>query len=216
MPLFEHFGVLMTNKAPFCALLRLTRTVFSWLLKKAFLMALWTKASICDKACPERSRMGSLYKQILPRTPNRPKQNQCNVRNLRLKNSCLCVAKKSAKSAKSASKKSMQSVVRNPCNLRNPWLINDLRLRILTYEKINLFLQNEPKFRKSQINVSTVITTNYEQRTMNYEIKNEPKTNPNEPKTNPNKPNTNPISVFNHVKLRNLQCHPEYEIHYPL
>ncbi len=42
-------------------------------------------------------------------------------------------------------------------------------------------MQNEPNFRKSQMNVNTVITMNYEQLTMNYEIKNEPKTNPNEP-----------------------------------
>ncbi len=34
-----------------------------------------------------------------------------------------------------------------PQNRRNLWLINDLRLRKITYEKINLFLQNEPNFR---------------------------------------------------------------------
>ena len=37
------------------------------------------------------------------------------------------------------------------------------------------FMQNKPNFRKSQVNVSAVITMNYEQRTMNYEVKNEPK-----------------------------------------
>ena len=44
---------------------------------------------------------------------------------------------------------------RNQCNLR---LINDLRLRKFTYEKIKLFLQNEPNFRKSQVNVSILLT----------------------------------------------------------
>ena len=50
-------------------------------------------------------------------------------------------------------------------------------------------MQNKANFQKSQMNVSTVITMNYEQRTMNYEIKNKPNTNPiqtqNKPKTNP-------------------------------
>ena len=44
--------------------------------------------------------------------------------------------------------------------------------------QIHLFLQNEANFRKSQMNLNSFITMNYEQRTMNYEIKNEPKTNP--------------------------------------
>jgi hypothetical protein len=90
---------------------------------------------------------------------------------------------------------------RNLCNLR---LINDLRLRKITYEKINLFLQNEPNFRKSQINASSYITKEYDKMDTWSIRKNEPKTNPNEPKTNPkrtqlkpikcqNEPNTNPI-----------------------
>ncbi len=62
----------------------LTRTVFSWLLKKAVSMALWTKASLCGKS--------SLSEQSLPRTPSWQKQNQCNLRNLRLKNSCQFVS----------------------------------------------------------------------------------------------------------------------------
>jgi hypothetical protein len=63
----------------------------------------------------------------------------------------------------------------------NPWLINDLRLRKITYEKINLFLQNEPKFRKSQMNVIKVLTRDYEQMDTWSSGKNEPKTNPNKP-----------------------------------
>jgi hypothetical protein len=64
-----------------------------------------------------------------------------------------------------------------------------------------LFLQNEPKFRKSQMNVNEVLTRDYEQKDTWSIGKNEPKTNPNEPKTNPIKANkmpkqtqTNPIS----------------------
>ena len=51
---------------------------FRWLMKKAILMALWTKASLCVKS--------SLLEQSMPRTPSRPKtsiisvaQNLCNL-----------------------------------------------------------------------------------------------------------------------------------------
>jgi len=47
--------------------------------------------------------------------------------------------------------------------------------------QINLFMQNEPNFRKSQMNVSPVITRDYENKTLGEHGKNEPKTNPNEP-----------------------------------
>ena len=60
-------GVLMANKTlfcsfyvsfcTFCASLRLTRTVFSWLLKKAISMALWTKASFFSYITPSRPQM---------------------------------------------------------------------------------------------------------------------------------------------------------------
>ena len=46
-------------------------------------------------------------------------------------------------------------------NRRNTRLINDLRLRKITYEKIKLFMQNEPNFRKSQVNVSDLLTREY-------------------------------------------------------
>jgi hypothetical protein len=119
-----------------------------------------------------------LYKQILPRpvrrsfseggTPSRLKTICVNPVNLVKKTSCLSAF-----------------VAINPFNKRNPRLINDLRLRKLTYEKINLFLQNEPNFRKSQVNVSVLLTGEYVQMDTWSIRKNEPKTNPNEPKTNP-------------------------------
>jgi len=49
----------------------LTRTVLSWLLKKAVSMALWTKADLCGKS--------SLLEQSLPRTPSQPKTSESSV-----------------------------------------------------------------------------------------------------------------------------------------
>jgi hypothetical protein len=119
----------------------------------------------------EYLRQSSLYKQILPRTRCRL-ISLCPLWLFSLFICAFCAF----------------LWLKNPFNQRNPRnprLINDLRLRILTYEIINLFLQNEPNFRKSQMNISTFITKSYEQLTMNNELKNKPKTNPNEPKTNP-------------------------------
>ena len=80
---------LCAYKAPFCAFLWLTKTVFSWLLKKAVSMALWTKASLFSYITPSfrpqmaryasrftRYELCSLLKQSLPRTPSRPTTNQ--------------------------------------------------------------------------------------------------------------------------------------------
>ena len=47
--------------------------------------------------------------------------------------------------------------------------------------QIHLFMQNEPNFRKSQMNVSPVNTMDYDKKTLGQSGKNEPKTNPNEP-----------------------------------
>jgi len=84
-------------------------------------------------------------------------------------------------------------------NRRNPRLINDLQLRILTYEKINLFLQNEPNFRKSQMNVNRVLTREYEKKTLGEHGKNEPKTNPKRTQTNPNE------AKFKNAKMNPIQ-----------
>jgi len=60
----------------------------------------------------------------------------------------------------------------------------------------HLFMQNEPNFRKSQMNVNKVLTRDYEKRTLGERGKNEPKTNPkrtqNEPKTNPKRTQNEP------------------------
>ena len=150
----------------FCASLRLTRTVFRWLLKKAVSMALWMKAITCDKAgfksrfCQEHQA----GKNII----------SVNPVILSIFSSCL-----------------RAFVVKNPRNLRNPWLIMYLHACKVLYvcretstsiesslQISPLFMQNEPNFRKSQMNISNVITTDYEKRTLSGHGKNEPKTNP--------------------------------------
>ncbi len=73
--------------------------------------------------------------------------------------------------------------LKNPRNLRNPWLINDLRAFGIstTVEcalQIKLFMQNEPKFRKVKLNVNNVLTKDYDQLDTWSIRKNEPKTNP--------------------------------------
>ena len=85
---------------------------------------------------------------------------------------------------------------------RNPRSMNDLRLRKITYEKIKLFLQNEPNFRKSQMNLTALLTREYVQMDTWSIGKNKPKTNPiqsqykanSKPKQSQNKAKTNPIS----------------------
>ena len=125
-------------------------------------------------------------------------------------------------------------MAKNLFNLRNLRLINDLRAYKTLYNcretftdvmsalQIHLFMQNKANFRKTQMNVTKVLTREYEKRTLGERGKNKPKTNPikanfkktemnvnkvltkeyenisnwplneNEPKTNPNKPNTCP------------------------
>jgi len=64
---------------------------------------------------------------------------------------------------------------------------------VMSALQINLFLQNEPNFRKSQVNLNNLLKRNYEQMDTWSIRKNEPKTNPNEPKTNPILANKTPI-----------------------
>ncbi len=47
-------------------------------------------------------------------------------------------------------------------------------------------MQNKPNLLNAQMNITSYITMNYEQKTMNY-------ANKNKPNTNPIKANTNPI-----------------------
>jgi hypothetical protein len=69
--------------------------------------------------------------------------------------------------------------------------------------QIRPFCTNKPNFRKSQINVSKVLTKDYDNKTLSGHGKNKPNTNPIQtqykPNTNPiqtqYKPNTNPIQT---------------------
>ncbi len=88
----------------------------------------------------------------------------------------------------------------------NSWLINDLRSTKAYVRKNNLFMQNEPKFRKVKFNVTKVITKDYEQMDTWSSGKNEPKTNPNEPKTNPIKANKMPKQTQNEPKTNPIKA----------
>jgi len=93
----------------------------------------------------------------------------------------------------SSSCPSCASWLKNPFNQRNPLSMNDLRLRKITYEIINLFLQNEPNFKKVKLSITIEMKKDYEQMDTWSIRKNEPKTNPNEPKTNPILANKTPV-----------------------
>ena len=49
---------------------------------------------------------------------------------------------------------------------------------VMSTLQISSFMQNEPNFRKSQMNVNKVLTKDYEKRTLGQHGKNEPNTNP--------------------------------------
>jgi hypothetical protein len=88
--------------------------------------------------------------------------------------------------------------------LRHLYICRETFTNVMSALQIHLFMQNKANFKKGQMNVSDLLTMNYEQRTMNYEIKNKPNSNPiqtqykanskpiqtqYEPNSNPNKPN---------------------------
>jgi len=123
--------------------------LFSRLLKKAILMALWTKASLCGKS--------SLLEQRLPRTPSRLK-SLCPLWLFSLFLCAFCAF----------------LWLKNPRNLRNPWLIKDLRVCKMLYKcrvkftdvmsalQIHLFMQNKANFQKVNLNVNNVLSSDYE------------------------------------------------------
>ena len=128
----------------------------------------------------------SLLEQSLPRTPNRPKTSA-------IKNSFLCVL-----------------VVINPRNLRNPWLINDLRASKALYNcketftdvmktlQIRLFMQNKANFRKSQMNVSPVNTKDCGKKTLGQHGKNKA----NQSQSKPIQSQLKPIKCQNKPNFR--------------
>jgi len=63
---------------------------------------------------------------------------------------------------------------------------------VMKVRQIHPFLQNEPNFRKSQMNVTKEMKKDYEKKDTWWSGKNEPKTNPIRTQTNPIKANLNP------------------------
>ncbi|MGB2806839.1 MAG: hypothetical protein WBC22_03810 [Sedimentisphaerales bacterium] len=129
-------------------------------------------------------RQSSLYKQILPRTPNRQKNSMISVNPVILSNFssfllCLFVAK-------------------NQRNQRNPLLMKylcadkalykcrDIFTVVMSALQIHPFLTNKPNFRKSQVNVNKVLTKDYEQLDTWWSGKNKPNSNPIQTQFKPN------------------------------
>ena len=147
--------------------------LFSRLLNKAISMALWTKASLCVKS--------SLSEQSLPRTLSRLKTSMIsaskNLYNLLLKICAICGK-----------------------NQRNQRLMNYLHAfgiftTVESALQIRPFMQNEPNFRKSQMNVNKLLTKDYEKKTLGERGKKQSQTNPN--KANYKKAKMNVTSYIN-------------------
>ncbi len=92
----------------------------------------------------------------------------------------------------------LSSVVFVAINQRNPRLIKDLRVYKCLYNcretftdvmsalQIKLFMQNKPNFRKSQMNVTSLITADYEKKDTWWSGKNKPNSNPIQTQFKPN------------------------------
>jgi hypothetical protein len=117
-------------------------------------------------------RQSSLYKQILPRTPSRPKTsvNPVILSNFSSCSSCLRGEKISVISVK-------------------PRLIKDLRSTKVYVRKNNLFMQNKANFQKSQMNLSKVLVVDYDKMDTWSSGKNKPNSKPIQTQF---KANTNP------------------------
>ena len=86
----------------------------------------------------------------------------------------------------------------------NPWLINDLRSTKVYVRNYKLFMQNKANFRKVKLNVTDLLTVDYENKTLGKRGKTKPiqsqskpikaNSNPIKAKTNPIQTQTNPIS----------------------
>ncbi|MHC4259282.1 MAG: hypothetical protein ACYSTF_02540 [Planctomycetota bacterium] len=148
-------------------------------------MALWTKATLCVKS--------SLLEQSLPGTPTRP------IRSL------------------PTYQVSLWSLPTYKVGQCNPWLIKDLRAYKVLYNCRETFTDvmsalqiapictNKPNFRKSQMNVSDYITTDYDKMDTWSIRKNKPNSKPIQtqfkPNQSQNKPNTNPKQTQFHMIL---------------
>ncbi len=107
-------------------------------------------------------------------------------------------------------------MAKTPRNLRNPWLVNELCAYkalcncretftdVMIALQIGPFCTNKPNFRKSQMNLTNVLTKDYENKDTWWSGKNKPNSNPIQSQSNPIKanlkqkqtqfkPKTNPI-----------------------
>ena len=120
----DEFALFCAFYADFCALcasLRLIKHLFRQLLNKAISMALWTKAITCDKA-GFKSRFCQVHQAGKIKIGVNRRNPRLNI------SSCASCA----------------SWLKNLFNQRNPRLINDLRLRIITYEIISKICKTKP------------------------------------------------------------------------
>jgi hypothetical protein len=76
-------------------------------------------------------------------------------------------------------------------------------VRILTYEIINLFLQNEPNFQKSQVNVNIYEIMDYAKMDTWSIRKNEPKRTQNEPKLKKAEMNVKRVLTMDYENISN-------------
>ncbi|MBW8038370.1 MAG: hypothetical protein FVQ85_00025 [Planctomycetes bacterium] len=210
--------------------------LYSWLLKKAILMALWTKEGLCVKS--------SLLEQSLPRLVRHPCGGTPSrlislyslwLFSLFLRAFCFLLFRPTVKPFNRQTVNIRAFLwLKNPRNLRNPWLMNYLpaykapfsppySLLLTPYSLLltpyfllltpyslflrafgpftsvekplqifSLIMQNEPNFRKSQMNVNKVLIKEYEKKDTWLPGKNEPKTNPIKANSNPIKANKMP------------------------
>ncbi len=107
---------------------------------------------------------------------------------------------------------------KNPCDPRNPWLINDLRVckelyncretftNVMSALQINLFMQNKANFRKVKLNVTKVLTKDYDRmdtwsirKTKPIQSQFKPNSKPIQTQLKPKQTQTKPIS---NIKLQ--------------
>jgi hypothetical protein len=75
----------------------------------------------------------------------------------------------------------VNSLSNSLCALMPLWICPFSSTNVEDSLQINLFLQNKPNFRKSQMNVSNIITRNYKNFIPLAGYKNKPNSNPNKP-----------------------------------
>ena len=173
------FWSLFVSFCAFCVSLRLTRAVFSWLLKKAVSMALWVKAGLCGKS--------SLLEQSVPRTPSQPKTS---VNPVILSNFSSCLRALRGENLLCSYNVIARKYLRIDKALYN---CRETITDVVSPLQISPFLTNKANFGKAQMNVSSLLTEEYENKTLGGCGKNKPNSKPIKANTKPIKANTNPI-----------------------